>query len=155
MSALHRRNCSVQAGNKVKLSSQSNYISSQLCSPGSSHHAAIQKRTSPNPSSQLGGAGGQPHPVSLIQSSVIACHNEPQNPGPGARLVTSTSLFFLKQLGFPNSYSELNLTWFFVYSEMLYLYIHPSRRSELDTYLAIISDLTVTYGGTFFYEYHK
>lgn len=110
MSALHRRNCSVQAGNKVKLSSQSNYISSQLCSPGSSHHAAIQKRTSPNPSSQLGGAGGQPHPVSLIQPSVIACHNEPQNPGPGA-LVTSTRLFFLKQLGFPNSNSELNLTW--------------------------------------------
>lgn len=32
--------------------------------------------------------------------------------------------------------------------------IHPSRRAELDTYLAIIADLTMTYGGTFFYEYH-
>ncbi len=29
------------------------------------------------------------------------------------------------------------------------------RRAELDTYLAIISDLAMTYGGTLFYEYHK
>ena len=29
------------------------------------------------------------------------------------------------------------------------------RRVELDTYLAIISDLALTYGGALFYEYHK
>ena len=31
----------------------------------------------------------------------------------------------------------------------------PDRRAELDTYLAIISDLSMSYGGTLFYEYHK
>ncbi len=31
----------------------------------------------------------------------------------------------------------------------------PSRRAEMDTYLAIIADLAMTYGGTLFYEYHK
>ena len=31
----------------------------------------------------------------------------------------------------------------------------PARRQELDTYLAIISDLALSYGGTMFYEYHK
>ncbi len=31
----------------------------------------------------------------------------------------------------------------------------PSRRAELDTYLAIITDLALTYGGTLFYENHK
>lgn len=33
--------------------------------------------------------------------------------------------------------------------------VFPSRRAELDTYLAIIADFAVTYGGTLFYEYHK
>lgn len=33
--------------------------------------------------------------------------------------------------------------------------IQPERRQELDTYLAIISDLAMSYGGTLFYEYHK
>ncbi len=33
--------------------------------------------------------------------------------------------------------------------------VFPSRRTELDTYLAIIADLSLTYGGTLFYEYHK
>ncbi len=33
--------------------------------------------------------------------------------------------------------------------------VYPLRRAELDTYLAIISDLAMTYGGTLFYEYHK
>ncbi len=33
--------------------------------------------------------------------------------------------------------------------------VFPSRRAELDTYLAIIADLSLTYGGTLFYEYHK
>ena len=33
--------------------------------------------------------------------------------------------------------------------------VFPSRRAELDTYLAIIADLAMTYGGTLFYEYHK
>lgn len=33
--------------------------------------------------------------------------------------------------------------------------IYPERRAELDTYLAIISDLAMSYGGTLFYEYHK
>ncbi len=33
--------------------------------------------------------------------------------------------------------------------------VFPSRRAELDTYLAIIADLSLTYGGTIFYEYHK
>lgn len=32
---------------------------------------------------------------------------------------------------------------------------YPDRRQELDTYLAIISDLAMSYGGTLFYEYHK
>ncbi|KAK2854563.1 hypothetical protein Q7C36_006432 [Tachysurus vachellii] len=32
---------------------------------------------------------------------------------------------------------------------------YPERRAELDTYLAIISDLAMTYGRTLFYEYHK
>ncbi len=31
----------------------------------------------------------------------------------------------------------------------------PSRRAELDRYLAIIADISLTYGGTLFYEYHK
>ena len=31
----------------------------------------------------------------------------------------------------------------------------PSRRVELDNYLAIIADLTLSYGGSLFYEYHK
>ena len=31
----------------------------------------------------------------------------------------------------------------------------PGRRVELDTYLAIIADLSLSYGGTMFYEYHK
>ncbi|XP_067088810.1 uncharacterized protein [Osmerus mordax] len=31
----------------------------------------------------------------------------------------------------------------------------PGRRVELDTYLAIIADLSLSYGGTLFYEYHK
>ena len=31
----------------------------------------------------------------------------------------------------------------------------PARRQELDTYLAIISDLALSYGGTMFHEYHK
>ena len=31
----------------------------------------------------------------------------------------------------------------------------PERRVELDTYLAIVSDLAMSYGGTLFYEYHK
>ncbi|KAK2846247.1 hypothetical protein Q7C36_011101 [Tachysurus vachellii] len=33
--------------------------------------------------------------------------------------------------------------------------VYPERRAGLDTYLAIISDLAMTYGGTLFYEYHK
>lgn len=33
--------------------------------------------------------------------------------------------------------------------------VYPDRRTELDTYLAIISDLAMSYGGTLFYEYHK
>ena len=33
--------------------------------------------------------------------------------------------------------------------------VFPARREELDTYLAIISDLAMTYGGALFYEYHK
>ncbi|CAJ1053430.1 uncharacterized protein LOC115597353 [Xyrichtys novacula] len=33
--------------------------------------------------------------------------------------------------------------------------VYPFRRAELDTYLAIIADLAMTYGGTLFYEYHK
>lgn len=33
--------------------------------------------------------------------------------------------------------------------------INPERRKELDTYLSIISDLAMSYGGTLFYEYHK
>lgn len=33
--------------------------------------------------------------------------------------------------------------------------VYPDRRKELDTYLAIISDLAMSYGGTLFYEYHK
>ena len=33
--------------------------------------------------------------------------------------------------------------------------IYPQRREELDTYLAIISDLALSYGGSLFYEYHK
>ncbi|XP_030269433.1 uncharacterized protein LOC115579872 [Sparus aurata] len=32
---------------------------------------------------------------------------------------------------------------------------YPQRREELDTYLAIISDLGLSYGGSLFYEYHK
>ena len=35
------------------------------------------------------------------------------------------------------------------------LSVYPERRIELDTYLAIISDLAISYGGTLFYEYHK
>ncbi len=31
----------------------------------------------------------------------------------------------------------------------------PNRRSELDNYLAIISDLAINYGGSLFYEYYK
>ncbi len=34
-------------------------------------------------------------------------------------------------------------------------YVFSSRRAKLDTYLAIIADLSLTYGGTLFYEYHK
>ncbi|XP_034546186.1 uncharacterized protein LOC117817554 [Notolabrus celidotus] len=33
--------------------------------------------------------------------------------------------------------------------------VYPLRRAELDTYLAIISDLALSYGGSLFYEYHK
>ncbi len=33
--------------------------------------------------------------------------------------------------------------------------VYPQRREELDTYLAIISDPALTYGGSLFYEYHK
>ncbi len=33
--------------------------------------------------------------------------------------------------------------------------VYPQRRQELDTYLAIISDLALTYGGSLFYEYQK
>ncbi len=33
--------------------------------------------------------------------------------------------------------------------------VFPSRRAKLDTNLAIITDLALTYGGTLFYEYHK
>ncbi|XP_059184567.1 uncharacterized protein LOC131966552 [Centropristis striata] len=33
--------------------------------------------------------------------------------------------------------------------------VYPQRREELDTYLAIISDLALSYGGSLFYEYHK
>lgn len=33
--------------------------------------------------------------------------------------------------------------------------IYPQRRFEFDTYLAIISDLAMSYGGNLFYEYHK
>lgn len=33
--------------------------------------------------------------------------------------------------------------------------VYPDHRAELDTYLAIISDLAMSYGGTLFYEYHK
>lgn len=32
---------------------------------------------------------------------------------------------------------------------------YPTRRAELDTYLSIIADLAVSYGGTLFYDYHK
>ena len=32
---------------------------------------------------------------------------------------------------------------------------YPERHMELDTYLALISDLAMRYGGTLFYEYHK
>ena len=43
---------------------------------------------------------------------------------------------------------------FGVYREVV-CEVYPARRAELDTYLAIISDLVVSYGGTLFYEYHK
>ena len=43
---------------------------------------------------------------------------------------------------------------FGVYREVL-CEVYPARSAELDTYLAIISDLAVSYGGTLFYEYHK
>lgn len=33
--------------------------------------------------------------------------------------------------------------------------VYPSHRAGLDSYLAIISDLAMTYRGTLFYEYHK
>lgn len=33
--------------------------------------------------------------------------------------------------------------------------MYPSRRAELDTCVAIISNLAMTYGGTLFYVYHK
>ncbi len=33
--------------------------------------------------------------------------------------------------------------------------IYLSRRAELNTYLAIILNLAMTYGGTLFYEFHK
>ncbi len=33
--------------------------------------------------------------------------------------------------------------------------VYPTSRAELDSYLAIISHLAMTYGGTLFYEYHK
>lgn len=33
--------------------------------------------------------------------------------------------------------------------------VYATRRAELDSYLAIISDPAMTYGGTLFYEYHK
>ncbi len=33
--------------------------------------------------------------------------------------------------------------------------VYPQCREELETYLAIISDLALTYGGSLFYEYHK
>ncbi|XP_078808793.1 uncharacterized protein LOC144994542 [Oryzias latipes] len=33
--------------------------------------------------------------------------------------------------------------------------VYPHRREELDVYLAIISDLALSYGGSLFYDYHK
>jgi len=49
--------------------------------------------------------------------------------------------------------AEFNVA-FGVYRDVI-CEIYPSRRAELDTYLAIISDLALTYGGTLFYDYHK
>lgn len=33
--------------------------------------------------------------------------------------------------------------------------MYPNRRAELDTYLSIIADLALSYGGTLFYDYHR
>lgn len=49
--------------------------------------------------------------------------------------------------------AEFNVA-FGVYRDVI-CEVYPSRRAELDTYLAIISDLALTYGGTLFYDYHK
>ncbi|KAL1276886.1 hypothetical protein QQF64_023559 [Cirrhinus molitorella] len=49
--------------------------------------------------------------------------------------------------------AEFNVA-FGVYRDVI-CEVYPSRRAELDTYLAVISDLALSYGGTLFYEYHK
>lgn len=49
--------------------------------------------------------------------------------------------------------AEFNVA-FKVYEDVI-CKVYPSCRAELDTYLAIISDLALTYGGTLFYDYHK
>jgi len=46
------------------------------------------------------------------------------------------------------------VTAFGVYRDVI-CEVYPARRAELDTYLAIISDLALSYGGVLFYEYHK
>ncbi|ROL42493.1 hypothetical protein DPX16_9616 [Anabarilius grahami] len=49
--------------------------------------------------------------------------------------------------------AEFNIT-FGVFRDVI-CEIQPERRQELDIYLAFISDLAMSYGGTLFYEYHK
>ena len=49
--------------------------------------------------------------------------------------------------------AEFNVA-FGVYRDII-CEVYPSRRAELDTYLAIISDLALSYGATLFFEYHK
>ena len=49
--------------------------------------------------------------------------------------------------------AEFNVA-FGVYRDII-CEVYPERRFELDTYLAILSDLAISYGGNLFYEYHK
>ena len=49
--------------------------------------------------------------------------------------------------------AEFNVA-FGVYRDVI-CEVFPERRAELDSYLAIISDLAMSYGGILFYEYHK